>query len=77
MTSGMSTPPPVGAILRSTDPRQDGRMVRVIEHEMTWDGAAVRRLRVENTATERRTRLRYPLSSEWVWSPSRSTTEAA
>jgi hypothetical protein len=59
--------PPIGTVLRSLDTR-DGqrRSVRVIEHEIGVTGQ-VRRLRVENTMTERRTFIRYPLASEWVW----------
>lgn len=58
-------PPPIGTLLRSRDPRSE-RTVRVIEHELGRDGNT-RRLRVENTATERRTFLQYPLLGEWIW----------
>ncbi len=57
--------PEVGDRLRSRDERAGPREVRVIERQMTWDGCAVRRVRVENVITERRTFLRIPLASEW------------
>ncbi len=57
--------PEVGDRLRSRDVRQGEREVRVIERQMTWDGSQVRRIRVENVQTERRTFLRVPLAREW------------
>lgn len=67
MSTDTPRAPAIGTLMRSLDPRGDGRTVRVIEHEMDYTGRTVRRLRVENTRTERRTFLRWPLASEWVY----------
>jgi hypothetical protein len=65
MPSEPRNAPKVGDKLRSRDMRGGERVVRVIEREMDWMGKEVRRVRVENVKSWRRTFLRIPLLSEW------------
>jgi len=60
--------PQVGTVMHSLDPRDDGRAVRVIELHYSEITGHLRKIRVENTRTERRTFLSWPLTGSWIWS---------
>lgn len=59
--------PEVGTIMLSFDSRDNYRKVRVIERHYSEITGDLWKLRVENTRTERRTFLSWPLSNKWSW----------